>query len=154
MRARIAEELAGQGFAMAYEKIKPLSKDNRRKPIPKKTDRLWQVVAVIDVDYQIELEVGTRIINLSGYTIAKQKDRHPEIKPIDYLNFQRIIDGRNKYPVKELHWVGYNKDASGAWWKASWKVTQNNKEWYLNNLHRINMYRANNEIAKLQAKKK
>ncbi len=88
----------------------------------------------------------SRIVRLSSETAAKQRRRHPDIRPEDYARVQRILDEGELFREDTRAIIGFAKE-SGVLWRAVLKVANSGDEIYLVTLHRSkprNLRRARN----------
>lgn len=92
--------------------------------------------AVLDVDLARALGSASRTISLSDHDARKQRTKHADLAPDDYLRVQRMIDDAEVRREGDRRLIFLLEDR-GRWYRAVVKTNAGRDELYLQNYHRI-----------------
>jgi len=89
-------------------------------------------------DYLLAVLGGeSPIVRLSGETVRKQAEKHPDVTPDDYVRIQAMVDRGRVVRQGERTLVFVDKTEMGKWWRLVVKRTADRRETYLVAFHRI-----------------
>ncbi len=133
-RKRIAENLAGAGFALLWRNTPTLETIAERRKFARKGPSLDTPVAVVGSKLQ---ERGVPSwLRLSRDGIGHIKASGRGIAPQDLRLVQKAVDGDTVYRQSEREWATFVSDAEGKLWMVGWKVTRSGKAAWLSTIHR------------------
>ena len=131
-RKRIAENLAGVGFALLWGKTPALRTLAERRKFARKGPSLDTPVAAVGSKLQ---EQGVPSwLRLSRDGIGHIKASGRGITPEQMRLVQKAVDGENTYFQHDKvggRWVSYIESDDGQWWAVAWKVTADGSRGYL-----------------------
>ncbi len=135
-RKRIAENLAGAGFARLWAKTPTLQTLAERRKFAQEQPSLDTPVAVFGSDLQ---ERGVPSwLRLSRDGIGHVKASGRGITPQELRLVQKAVDGDAVYRQSERKWAAFISDAEGKLWMVGWKVNDSGMAAWLVTLHRSN----------------
>ena len=77
------------------------------------------------------------VVRLSGETIRKQAEKHPDVTPDDYARVQDLVDRGLVVRQGPATLVFVAETEEGKWWRLVVKRTADGRETYLVTFHRI-----------------
>ena len=137
-RKRIAENLAGAGFALLWRNTPTLETIAERRKFARKGPSLDTPVAVVGSDLQERGVPSWLRLSRDGIGHIKASGRGIAAEQMRLV--QKAVDGENTYFQHDKvgnRWVGFIQDNDEQWWAAPWKVTRDGTRAYLLTLHRV-----------------
>ena len=136
-RKRIAENLAGAGFARLWAKTPTLATVAERKAYQHLPEgRVETVVAVFPK--ALRVRGAPQWMRLSRDGIGHIKASGRGITPQELRLVQKAVDGDAVYRQSERKWAAFISDAEGKLWMVGWKVNDSGTAAWLVTLHRSN----------------
>ncbi len=131
-RKRIAENLAGAGFALLWRNTPTLETIAERRKFARKGPSLDTPVAVVGSDLQERGVPSWLRLSRDGIGHIKASGRGIAAEQMRLV--QKAVDGENTYFQHDKvggRWVSYIESDDGQWWAVAWKVTADGSRAYL-----------------------
>ena len=106
-------------------------------------------IAVLDPEKTDAIGSKSRVLRLSDTTAAKQRRRHPNLEPKDYLRIQVMLDEGWWFLQGERNAIVFFEDF-GKLWRVALKSTNDGKRAFLKSLHRAKNNNLRNARRKLR----
>ena len=106
-------------------------------------------IAILGPEKADAIGTKSRVLRLSDTTAAKQRRRHPNIEPKDYLRIQVMIDDGLWFLQGERNVIVFFEEG-GKLWRMALKSTNDGKRAFIKTLHRAKNNNLRNARKKLR----
>ncbi len=143
MERFLASKLDAADPSIARAAAKDMASSWRLRRIHEGTAKGSVPIAMAPKELAERLGAKTRVVQYSDYTAEKNRDRHPEATPNDFVLIDEILHEGKIYKRVDDAGLAIVKRIDGRLWVAAVKTTKNKREIYL-----TTYYKASSRYAK------